>query len=63
MWYAAYNKMYIKGKPTGRMFRVATEPTIAAARKAAMESNKRWNRAVGKKRIKAVLVKVKKVKG
>jgi len=42
--YAAYSKMYFKGKLIGRAFRTATGDTATEAKRQAMQGNRHWNK-------------------
>lgn len=45
--YTAYNKLYFKGKPTGRKFKAASGRTREEALELANKSNAQWNRHKG----------------
>lgn len=57
--YAAYNRMYKNGKPTGRAYMTATGKTAAEAKRKALNGNRKWNKFEEKSGYKVKLESVK----
>ena len=62
MGYTAYNKIFVKGKPLGRIFASEKAKTRKGAENMAKKNNSIWNKKQKGKGIKVVFVKVKKTK-
>jgi len=59
--YTVYNKMYVKGKPEGREYRVESASTKAEAIRIAEKANRQWNKLKSDKK-ENVYVKISSVK-
>ena len=61
--FVAYNKLYLRGKPTGQRYKAASGPDKELLRKRVQKDNKAWNKSEKKSGYSDKLVEIKRVGG